>query len=579
MGVSWDNLPDHDSVTVLSAESLSSLTSVDAEEELSILVLSQTFIATYSVPSSGVLTIGRSNTAEIYVDDPLVSRRHAIITAGASLTIRDLGSSNGTLVGGVAILPNVERALAKGDVVLVGAAALLIQRRTPLVHPRTFWTQDQFESRLVDECARAERAKREFTLAIIDLGKPSSDMVGRQILAAALRTGDVVGAYGTSGYLLLLDVGREQAAVVMKRITASLAEREIAGRWSIAQYPQDGTTGEALIACARPARATAAIGEMRTVVADPRTQELFRTAAQIAQGEISVLIVGETGVGKEVMAEEIHRRSKRANRPFLRINCGALSETLLESELFGHERGAFTSAVALKPGLLETADQGTVMLDEIGEMPMALQVKLLRVLEERQVRRVGGVKSRALDVRFIAATNRDLERSIERGLFRQDLYYRLAGATLEIPPLRERPADLEPLARNFLQNASRHLERPPEISDQALAQLRGHRWPGNIRELRHVIERAVLLAGTGPITIAHLPAAKDDRDDERPASHPEPGRGTREPGDDLERSRLVAVLAACGGNQSRAAKQLGMSRGALIRRLEMYGIVRPRKPD
>ncbi len=574
MGVPWDSLPDADSVTVLSGAAAASLTALDDDLDLSILVLSQTFVATYSLPAKGELIVGRSNTVEIYVDDPLVSRRHAIITAGSEPTIRDLGSSNGTLVGGALLVPNVDRKLSIGDVVLVGGAALLIQRRTTNVHPRTFWTRDQLESRLVDECARAARAQRSFSVAVLELERHAAEMASRQILAAALRTSDVVGVHGPSAYLLLLDVSKEQGSIVMRRISEALAAREIVGRWGIAEYPKDGSTGDELIACSRPARAPE-VSTTRTIIADPVTKELFRTAERLAVGDISVLIIGETGVGKEVMAEEIHRRSRRAKQPFLRINCGALSEALLESELFGHERGAFTSAIAVKVGLLETADQGTVMLDEIGEMPMALQVKLLRVLEEQQVRRVGGVKSRSLDVRFIAATNRDLERSVARGLFRQDLYYRLAGATLEIPPLRDRPADLEPLVQSFLQRASGRLERTPEISDEAMAQLRAHAWPGNIRELRHVIERAVLLAGGGRITPTHLPVLKPT-DVEAVAA---PSRATRDPGDDLERSRLVAVLAACGGNQSRAAKQLGMSRGALIRRLEMYGIVRPRKPD
>ncbi|HEU4727802.1 MAG TPA: sigma 54-interacting transcriptional regulator, partial [Kofleriaceae bacterium] len=296
--------------------------------------------------------------------------------------------------------------------------------------------------------------------------------------------------------------------------------------------------------------------------------------------DISVLITGETGVGKEVMAEEIYWRSRRASRPFLRLNCGALSETLLESELFGHERGAFTSAVSVKPGLLETADGGVVLLDEVGEMPMSLQVKLLRVLEDKQVRRVGGVKSHPVDVRFIASTNRDLEKHAARGLFRQDLYYRLAGATLEIPPLRHRPGDLEPLARSFLLHASRHLGVPATLSPEALEWLRTYRWPGNIRELRHVIERAVLLAGTSPITPAHLPVGKVQSGERwRSAPPADPEARARQLDDSEDRRQIIEVLTACGGNQSRAAKQLGISRGALIRRLERYGIVRPRKPD
>jgi GGDEF domain-containing protein len=363
MGVPWDGLSDLDAVTMLSAEAVAPVNAKEGAVELSILVLSQTFVATYSLPDAGELVIGRSNTVEIYVDDSLVSRRHAIITAGPRLTIRDLGSSNGTLVAGLSLEPNVERPLELGDVVLVGGTALLIQHRTTTVHPRTFWTQDQFESRLAEECARAARAKRDFSVVMLDFGRHASDMMDRQILAGALRTSDVVGIYGSSSYLLLLDVSVEQASLVMHRIAESLVKREVVCRWGIAQYPRDGCTADELIGRSRPVAAAKASVETGTIIADPLTQELFRTAERIAAGDISVLIIGETGVGKEVMAEEIHRRSKRANQPFLRINCGALSESLLESELFGHERGAFTSAVAAKPGLLETADHGTVMLD------------------------------------------------------------------------------------------------------------------------------------------------------------------------------------------------------------------------
>jgi two-component system, NtrC family, response regulator AtoC len=563
-------------VTIVPTASVSGL----GEEPLSVLVLSQSFIAIYALPESGEVTVGRSNSVEIYVDDPLVSRRHAILSATPRPTIRDLGSSNGTCVHGVKLAPGVTRELVVGDVVIVGSAALLIQRGAATMHPRKFWDYEHFETRLQEECARADRLGSRFSVACLHVGRHVPDVGVRRILATVLRTSDVVGECGPSAYaILIIDAHTDQSRVVLDRIAADLAEHEVVASWGIAQFPDDGRTGEALLAKAQPASehtgTTLAVAEGR-IVADAITQDLFRVAERIAAGDISVLIIGETGVGKEVMAEEIHRRSPRADRPFLRLNCGALSESLLESELFGHERGAFTNAVAVKPGLFETADGGVVLLDEIGEMPMNLQVKLLRVIEEKQVRRVGGVKSRPLDVRFIAATNRDLEKHAARGLFRQDLYYRLAGATLNIPPLRNRPGDIEPLARSFLLLASRHLGVPATISPEALALLRAYEWPGNIRELRHVIERAVLLAGNTPITPEHLPVEKVRSGDRGSTTMSDEADGAD---DDDDRQSIVEVLTACGGNQSRAAKQLGMSRGALIRRLERYGIIRPRKPD
>ena len=222
-----------------------------------------------------------------------------------------------------------------------------------------------------------------------------------------------------------------------------------------------------------------------------------------------MLIVGETGVGKEVLAEIIHGLSPRAGKPFVRINCATLSPTLFEAELFGHERGAFTDAREAKPGLLETAEGGTVMLDEIGELPLPLQAKLLRVIETREVMRVGAVKARTIDVRFLAATNRVLEDEVARGAFRQDLYYRLNGISLLIPPLRARVDEIEPLAQAFVENAAKMSDRPPlKLSPAAMKLLLSYAWPGNIRELRNTIERALLLSTGDSITPEDLPLEK-----------------------------------------------------------------------
>jgi two-component system response regulator AtoC len=583
---SLDDFPKvagEDSVTVVPSLAVAAALAASIDESLSVLVLSPTFIASYALPDSGEVTIGRSNTVEIYVDDPLVSRRHAIVSMAPRPAIRDLGSSNGTRVDGVSLPAGQIRELAIGDVVTVGSAALLIQRGGSAVYPRRFWASEHFEIRVKEECARAERIGCGFSVACFRVGRHVPDIGVRQIVAAALRTTDVAGECGPSLYaVLIVDATAAQARVVIERIAAELGRRELAVSWGIADFPADGRTAEDLLARAQPIaedRGPALAIAQGRVVVDPVTQDLFRFAERIAAGDISVLVLGETGVGKEVIAEEIYRRSPRAGRPFLRLNCGALSESLLESELFGHERGAFTSAVAAKPGLLETADGGVVLLDEIGEMPMNLQVKLLRVLEDKEVRRIGGVKSHPLDLRFIAATNRDLEKHAARGLFRVDLYYRLAGATIEVPPLRRRPGDIGPLVHAFLSHASRHAVRhlaAPMISPEALALLRAYHWPGNIRELRNAIERAVLLAGNAMITPAHLPLDKmQSRAGESIAAADEP----TEPFDDDARQTVIDALAACGGNQSRAAKQLGMSRGALIRRLERYGVIRPRKPD
>jgi DNA-binding NtrC family response regulator len=319
------------------------------------------------------------------------------------------------------------------------------------------------------------------------------------------------------------------------------------------------------------------------IVLDPAMRRLYDLAARVAPGTIGVLLVGETGTGKEVLAEFVHRASPRAQGPLVRINCAALTESLVESELFGHEKGAFTGAQRERRGLLEAADGGTAFLDEIGEVPLAVQAKLLRVLEEGLVLRVGATTPRAIDVRFVAATNRDLETEADAGRFRRDLYFRLAGVVLAIPPLRTRGDEIEALARRFAAETAGRLSRPtPRFDDAAIAVLRKHPWPGNVRELRNAVERAVLLAEAGAIGAEQLPfgapaAATPAAAPAAPAVfEPTPGPLSDELAT-IERQRILAAIDQCGGNQTRAAELLGMPRRTLIKRLDQYGIQRPRK--
>ncbi len=323
------------------------------------------------------------------------------------------------------------------------------------------------------------------------------------------------------------------------------------------------------------------------VVEDPKMRALYTMAARIAAGQIHVLVLGETGVGKELVAETLHEQSPRRAGPFVCLNCAALSESLLEAELFGHERGAFTGAVQAKAGLLEAAHGGTMFLDEVGEMPLGLQAKLLRVIESQQLLRVGAVRPRDIDVRFVAATNRDLQRAIGEGRFRSDLFFRLDGARLVIPPLRERAAEIEPLARAFALRAARDLGLPraPEFRPEALNLLRAYPWPGNVRELRNFVERAILLAdgpALGPehFPIAEMAAALPVREAISPERTLREGPVSSRPGapdGEAERARILAVLHECAGNQSRAAKVLGIARSTLVARLDSYGVPRPRK--
>ncbi|MCC7433785.1 MAG: sigma-54-dependent Fis family transcriptional regulator [Methanoregulaceae archaeon] len=233
----------------------------------------------------------------------------------------------------------------------------------------------------------------------------------------------------------------------------------------------------------------------RFIAESPAMREVFETAVQVADSRATVLITGESGVGKEVVAKALHEHSSRSSKPFVAVSCAALPETLLESELFGYEKGAFTGAQGTKPGRFELADKGTLFLDEIGEIPMAIQVKLLRVLQEREFERLGSSKPTRVDVRVVTATNRDLRQAVDEGIFRLDLLYRLQVVELHIPPLRERIEDIQPLAEHFLHKYCAENERPLlTLSEETLEKLQGYRWPGNVRELENTIERGVVLA-------------------------------------------------------------------------------------
>jgi transcriptional regulator with GAF, ATPase, and Fis domain len=340
-------------------------------------------------------------------------------------------------------------------------------------------------------------------------------------------------------------------------------------------------------------------GNGPVVLLDPEMKRAYEIAVRAAQSGISVLISGETGAGKEIFAETIHLRSTRKHKPLLRLNCAALPEALLESELFGHERGAFTGAAQTKVGLLESNDEGTVFLDEIGEMPLSTQAKLLRVLEDKMILRVGATKPRPIDVRFIWATNRDLRAEARNGRFRQDLYYRIAGVEFSIPPLRKRPTEIEPLARLFLDRFCRKSSLPvPELTPEAIEALHRYSWPGNVRELRNVMERAPFLCAGGPITAEHIPQDAggipewfaDGEEETTEVFMPPPelraggasasrtsGAAPRPRGEDEERARIAQALDQCAGNQTRAARLLGVSRRTLINHLERLAMPRPKK--
>ncbi|ACY18329.1 sigma-54-dependent transcriptional regulator [Haliangium ochraceum] len=311
----------------------------------------------------------------------------------------------------------------------------------------------------------------------------------------------------------------------------------------------------------------------------PAMLQLKKTVAKVAGADINVLVMGESGTGKELVARALHYQGARAGRAFVPVNCGALVDSLLESELFGHVRGAFTGAEQAKRGLFLAADGGTLFLDEIGELPLALQPKLLRALQDGEIKPVGGLEPQRVDVRVVAATNRDLQEAVAQGSFREDLFYRLNVITIEVPALRERREDVPVLAQHFAASAARRARRAcPDISPAALEWLAAQPWPGNVRQLENAIERAVVLAAGNTLGI----------EDFQPragvaglAAESAPGRRTGGRGDsaddllsldELERLHILRVLEACGGQKTKASAVLGINRTTLWKKLRQYGL-------
>ena len=413
--------------------------------------------------------------------------------------------------------------------------------------------------------ALARLRSRRFAVTLLDLHLP--DMGGLEVMAAA--TEDAVGGGDTPLFVVMTAYPEVRTAV------ASLK----AGAYDYINKPFDLEDLRELI------RRAIETHQLRREVAWRRAQASSASADELrggtavfldmletthkvaAAGKVPVLIRGESGVGKEKIARTIHERSMRADGPWVTLNCASLPEGLLESELFGHERGAFTDAKQAKRGLLELADGGTLFLDEIGDLAPALQPKLLRVLETLRFRRLGGQAEIAVDVRFVAATHRDLRAMIQDGRFREDLYFRLNVAAIDIPPLRERQEDILTLARHFLARIAPEIGiEMPAIAPEVPPLLLAYRWPGNIRELRNVMERAAILSGGAPIETRHLP--RELHDEASPPSTAWPNDQTMiRPLSDIEAEYIAHVLYLCGGNKTQAAASLGVTRATLRSKL------------
>ncbi len=563
------------------------------------------YFASHAIPPVGQIALGRADDRDVRIQDPSISRTHAIVHLGRELFIEDCGSRHGTRARGQKLAPGDLVAISLGEAITLGTVTIIVQRRTGRARSWRLWSHSFFEGRLEEECARAERYERSFALIHV-LFDPSTDRaVALAAIENATNPGDVIADYGPLQYeLLLVEAERADAEHVIK----TLCGGDGTIRAGLACYPRDGRDPHTLSQHARSrARGTAPSDETKesfVTAGDAAMRDLRDLVARIARSEISILLLGETGVGKEVFARTIHRESKRSGGPFVAVNCGALAGDLIESELFGHKKGAFTGAMQDKVGLLESAEGGTVFLDEIGELASGMQVKLLRVLQEREVRRIGETKPRPIDVRLVCATNRDLEAEIERGEFRQDLYFRINGFSLVIPPLRERVAEIEPLARHFIASSCATHGRFPEpvLAPAALELLTRYHWPGNIRELRNVMDRAVVLCNKDVIEPQHLPGDKmavlATAASETEAQPAVPGRPTTasatteaqvapappaspasvfSPDARGEIEAIKQALDKSAGNQTEAARILGISRRTLINRLDRYGLPRPRK--
>jgi DNA-binding NtrC family response regulator len=593
---------------------------------------------TTSLPADGRYVLGRGADVHVHVSHPTVSRRHAeIVIEEGSMRIVDLGSANGTRLGLRELSPHASTTLELGELFSMGNVVGIVVEAAPGARPARSLGRGEIAAAIV-RAAAFHREEGPFTVCTLRFGDAARhlDAVvallptgGRESHVAALSDGVLVA--------LVAPIAAARARAGVETLAADFVRAGFVVTSGSRSCPEDGVTLAALLpggdapasdesphATGAGGRDAASVDAGGEPVVGSAMRKVHDLVERVAATPTTVLILGETGVGKEVLARTVHERSDRASAAFVALNCAALHETLLESELFGYEKGAFTGATTAKTGLIEAAHGGTLFLDELGEMPLSTQAKLLRVLEERTVLPVGGVKPRPVDVRLTAATNRDLLAEIEAKRFRADLYYRLNGIVLRLPPLRERKEEIAPLARLFAEKAARALRRPmPRLPSDVLRALEAFGWPGNVRELRNAVERLVLLARGDVVALEHLPdelrarvgaasaaavpvagasspretlVAEDERsssdwdtinsahdalfDAQKLTAPPAPSGGGSSLEDEvaqLERQKISDALEKCAGNQTRAAEMLGITRRVLIGKMEKYRLPRPRR--
>jgi DNA-binding NtrC family response regulator len=533
------------------------------------------------------LVIGRAPPAHIVIEDTGLSRQHARFTVlDQKVVVEDLGSLNGTRMGSERI---TRAELAPGGVVQLGRVFASVQALSQRTESSgRVEGHAQLIAALEQELQRSSFFGRGLALVMLKAG--DSSLAVHELLdrvRTRLRPVDRLATYSIDTLEILMP---EASPDDVKQALARFNQAGVRATAGAVIASTGGVSSERLIAECRaalhragrepvvvsldrePARLTQR--DIPIIAESPAMQAVLKTATRLARGVIPVLLIGETGVGKEVLARYLHESGPRREKPLICVNCASIPPPLLESSLFGHEKGAFTGAIGTREGVFEAAEGGTLLLDEVGELTASAQAALLRVLENKRVMRVGSTKEIPIDVRIIAATHRDLELMSERGEFRQDLLYRLNALALAIPPLRERREDIPVLARKFLADANlANASSVRDIEEDALELLVEHAWPGNVRELRNVIERATVVSETGTITPADLPAHIGSTVE--PASDSEVDFRTRM--ERLEVEVIVAALEKCGWNQTQAARKLEMPLRTLQYKLKTLNIERPRK--
>ncbi|MFL5456137.1 MAG: sigma 54-interacting transcriptional regulator, partial [Myxococcales bacterium] len=510
-------------------------------------------------------------------DSDKVSRMHARVRRiGDTIEVEDLGSRNGTRVNGDKI--EGPRKLVTGDEVVVGPILAVVGVTSGLRRTSAIADTAAGEARLAAEVDRSVRYHRPVTVAML---RVANDVTLDQI-ERAIRPMDLIAEDAGDDYLLIVpELSREDGAAAVQRLLDFARAGNVQATAVTALCPDDGTTVETLIGVLRAGLRTGRVPRApapkgQPIVLDPAMQRVYTLVQRIADTSMTVLILGETGVGKELVCEAIHQRSSRRDRPLIKLNCAALPETLLESELFGYEKGAFTGADKRKVGFFEAADGGTLFLDEIGEMPLPLQAKLLRVLERKVITRVGGTSEVATDARLIAATHRNLDADVRAGRFRQDLLFRIGGFTIAVPPLRDRQAEIIPLAEHFAKTTASEQGRPaPTLGADASEALSSYGWPGNVRELKNAMDYLAATVTEPVLEPGSLPPSiVSGRPIEEPKTEAPLLGDLYEEIRQLEKRRISETLEAAGGVQVKAAELIGMPLRTFAGKVRLYGLHR-----